>query len=84
MADASTSSGSEGITLEGLKAHSTRDDLWLLINGKVYDVTKFMDEVSALPCVDLFGYRHPHPHTPPGVCMVLAYQEVGLGSVASC
>lgn len=49
MADTSASasaSTSEGITLEGLKAHSTRDDLWLLINGKVYDVTKFMDEVS--------------------------------------
>ena len=52
MADTAASasasaSTSEGITLEGLKAHSTREDLWLLINGKVYDVTKFMDEVRS-------------------------------------
>lgn len=53
MADASTSSSatpaeeSHPYTLETLKQHTTRDDLWLLINGKVYDVTKFMDEVSS-------------------------------------
>lgn len=52
MADASTSSAPapqeepHPYTLETLKQHSTREDLWLLINGKVYDVTKFMDEVS--------------------------------------
>jgi len=46
MADASTSTETpHPYTLETLKAHNTRDDLWLLINGKVYDVTKFMDEV---------------------------------------
>jgi hypothetical protein len=50
MADASTSTSSEEshpYTLETLKQHGTRDDLWMLINGKVYDVTKFLDEVSS-------------------------------------
>jgi hypothetical protein len=37
------------ITIEDLNAHKERDDLWLLINGKVYDVTKFLDEVSRWP-----------------------------------
>jgi hypothetical protein len=53
MADASSSTSppaetaeAHPYTLETLKQHNTRDDLWLLINGKVYDVTKFMDEVS--------------------------------------
>jgi cytochrome b involved in lipid metabolism len=52
MADASTSTSpsqeeSHPYTLETLKQHGTRDDLWMLINGKVYDVTKFLDEVSS-------------------------------------
>ncbi|KAJ3021710.1 hypothetical protein HKX48_007996 [Thoreauomyces humboldtii] len=25
-------------------AHKTRDDLWMVIDGKVYDATKFLDE----------------------------------------
>lgn len=56
MADASTSTApaaaqeeSHPYTLETLKQHNTREDLWLLIDGKVYDVTKFMDEVSGGP-----------------------------------
>ncbi|KAE8183789.1 hypothetical protein CF336_g8042 [Tilletia laevis] len=32
------------ITLEELKKHSTQEDLWLLINGEVYNVSSFMDE----------------------------------------
>lgn len=35
-------------TLQTLKAHGTREDLWMLLHGKVYDVTKFLDEVSIL------------------------------------
>lgn len=50
MADVSSAS-SKVYTLEDLQQHKSRDDIWLLINGKVYDVTKFLDEVS-LP-------RHP-------------------------
>lgn len=32
------------ISLEELKQHSNRDDLWLAINGKIYDVSGFVDE----------------------------------------
>ncbi|TPX58951.1 hypothetical protein PhCBS80983_g02772 [Powellomyces hirtus] len=27
-----------------IAAHKTRDDLWMVIDGKVYDTTKFLDE----------------------------------------
>lgn len=45
MADVSSASP-KVYTLEDLQQHKSRDDLWLLVNGKVYDVTKFIDEVS--------------------------------------
>ncbi|EAU84237.1 hypothetical protein CC1G_08167 [Coprinopsis cinerea okayama7 len=32
------------VTLEELRAHKTRDSFYILIHGKVYDATKFMDE----------------------------------------
>ncbi|KAG9091947.1 hypothetical protein FS749_016123 [Ceratobasidium sp. UAMH 11750] len=32
------------ITLEQLKQHTTTDSFYVLIHGKVYDVTKFLDE----------------------------------------
>ncbi|KIP09157.1 hypothetical protein PHLGIDRAFT_86968 [Phlebiopsis gigantea 11061_1 CR5-6] len=32
------------ITYDELKAHSTKDNIYLLIHGKVYNVTKFLDE----------------------------------------
>ncbi|KAH9894462.1 cytochrome b5 [Cubamyces lactineus] len=32
------------VTYADLKAHSTKDSLYLLLHEKVYDVTKFMDE----------------------------------------
>jgi len=32
------------LTIEELKAHTTRDDIYLLISGKVYNVSKFLDE----------------------------------------
>ena len=31
--------------LDGLKAHNTRESLWMLLHDKVYDITQFMDEV---------------------------------------
>ncbi|KAF9515197.1 hypothetical protein BS47DRAFT_798116 [Hydnum rufescens UP504] len=37
-------SGTKTISLETLKAHTGRDDLYVLISGKVYNVTKFLDE----------------------------------------
>ncbi|KAG1755383.1 cytochrome b5-like heme/steroid binding domain-containing protein [Suillus lakei] len=32
------------VTYEELKAHSTKDSLYVLIHGEVYDVTTFIDE----------------------------------------
>ena len=32
------------ITLAEVEQHVTYDDLWLVIDGKVYDVTEFMDD----------------------------------------
>ncbi len=31
-------------TAEEIEKHKTVDDLWMVINGKVYDCTKFIDE----------------------------------------
>lgn len=35
-------------TLEGLQAHKTRESFWMLLHDKVYDVSKFLDEVSVI------------------------------------
>ncbi|KAL9713065.1 hypothetical protein Ac2012v2_004306 [Leucoagaricus gongylophorus] len=32
------------VTADQLRAHKTRDGLYILLHGKVYDVTKFLDE----------------------------------------
>lgn len=32
------------IKLSEIEKHTTRDDLWMVVNGKVYDVTSFVDE----------------------------------------
>lgn len=32
-------------TLEVVKQHNKPEDLWIIIEGKVYDVTKFRNEV---------------------------------------
>eukprot|EP00741_Cyanophora_paradoxa_P017725 tig00000203_g17119.t1 len=40
-------------TVEELKKHRTKNDCWLAINGKVYDVTPFMDEHPGGPEVML-------------------------------
>lgn len=32
-------------SFEDIAKHNTRDDLWMVINGKVYDITAFVDEV---------------------------------------
>ncbi|KAK9369242.1 cytochrome b5 [Lipomyces kononenkoae] len=31
-------------TSESVKTHATQDDLWMVIHGKVYNATKFIDE----------------------------------------
>ncbi|ORY07127.1 cytochrome b5 [Basidiobolus meristosporus CBS 931.73] len=35
---------SKTISAEELTTHATKSDIWLAIDGKVYDVTKFLDE----------------------------------------
>lgn len=34
------------ITLEEVKSHNVAGSSWLVIHNKVFDVTKFLDEVS--------------------------------------
>ena len=34
------------ITLEEMKEHKTGKSIWMSIHDKVYDVTKFLEEVS--------------------------------------
>jgi cytochrome b involved in lipid metabolism len=31
-------------TFEEVSSHNTRDDIWIIYNGKVYDVTTYLDE----------------------------------------
>ncbi|XP_047058243.1 cytochrome b5-like [Lolium rigidum] len=38
------SSSSKVFTLEEVAKHSSKDDCWLVIGGKVYNVTKFLDD----------------------------------------
>ncbi|KAK0546445.1 hypothetical protein OC846_004211 [Tilletia horrida] len=40
----SSDAESKVITLDELKQHNLQEDLWLLVHGKVYNVTTFMDE----------------------------------------
>lgn len=39
-----TKSSTKKHTLEDCKAHNKEEDCWLVISGKVYDVTQFLDE----------------------------------------
>ncbi|KAH9006777.1 cytochrome b5-like heme/steroid binding domain-containing protein [Lactarius hatsudake] len=32
------------VSLNELRQHTTKESIWVLLNGKVYDVTKFIDE----------------------------------------
>lgn len=38
------SAGAEGITLEEVAKHSTREDCWTAIDGTVYDLTPYMEQ----------------------------------------
>lgn len=51
MADVSASP--KVYTIEDLQQHKTREDCWVLISGKVYNVTKFLDEVSSTQFTEL-------------------------------
>lgn len=35
------------ITMEEVGKHTTRDDLWIVINKEVLDVTKFLKDVKS-------------------------------------
>ncbi|KAI8322183.1 putative cytochrome b5 [Martensiomyces pterosporus] len=35
---------SKSYTAAEIRKHSTREDIWVVIHGKVYDITKFLDE----------------------------------------
>ncbi|SPC60721.1 probable cytochrome b5 [Ustilago sp. UG-2017b] len=39
-----SNSNEKKISMEELKQHNSHEDLWLLIDGKVYNVSKFLDE----------------------------------------
>ncbi|CAD6580155.1 MAG: hypothetical protein TREMPRED_002675 [Tremellales sp. Tagirdzhanova-0007] len=39
-----TKAEDKSLNLDSLKAHVSRESLWMLLHDKVYDVTKFMDE----------------------------------------
>lgn len=38
------SSEKKTYTLEEVKAHNTRDDVWIAIHGRVYNITAFLEE----------------------------------------
>jgi hypothetical protein len=53
-----------GYTLEDLKAHATAESFYMLLHDKVYDVTKFLYEVSlwilhCIPRADFGSYKAP-------------------------
>ncbi|KAJ2387912.1 hypothetical protein GGI23_006171 [Coemansia sp. RSA 2559] len=37
-------SATKTFTAEEIAKHYTRDDIWIVVHGKVYDVTGFLDE----------------------------------------
>lgn len=47
--DATTSNGSSSkrYTLKDLQENGTQEKMYMLLHDKVYDVTKFLDDVSA-------------------------------------
>merc|ERR1712170_136008 len=44
VAGAPVSGGGGGYTLEDVAKHTTKSDCWVVVNGEVLDVTKFLSE----------------------------------------
>ncbi|KAG0455980.1 hypothetical protein HPP92_023768 [Vanilla planifolia] len=53
----------KSITLEELQQHSCRYDLWISVDGKVYDVTKWIDDqpVGEILLLNLAGQEATDP-----------------------
>lgn len=55
-------------TLAEVSKHNTKEDLWLIIHDKVYDVTKFQLEVrlKSRGCWNELSIIHIYPYTASG------------------
>ncbi|KAK3276425.1 hypothetical protein CYMTET_15490 [Cymbomonas tetramitiformis] len=63
------SSDPKSFTLEEVAKHNTREDLWIIVEGKAYDVTKYvqhhpggwlpMVNMAGKDCTDVFANYHP-------------------------
>lgn len=42
-------------TYEEVAKHNSRNDLWMVIHNKVFDITPFIDEVILYKCVSLIA-----------------------------
>ena len=57
------------LTMANIAKHNTRDDLWIVVDGKCYDVTAFVDKhpggwlvmtnMGGKDCTDAFANYHP-------------------------
>ena len=43
-------------TWEEIAKHNTRKDCWIVVRGKVYDVTHFLDEVTPFNIKSIFCF----------------------------
>lgn len=47
------------ITIEEVKKHKRKNSVWMIIHDDVYDVTRFLNEVSSLnPVINLIYLIH--------------------------
>ena len=58
-------------TWEEVRQHNNSSSLWIVVNNKVYDVTKFMEEVHS------FSMRKTHRMLPLAVTLISFLQHPG-------